>query len=218
MKKVLYCLVLFAFFKQANAQSPYIYSSKTSYTKPLNIFEEKKKKPVVDYNSIISLYPLRAIASYLMAGIETKTGKQTAIKFDAGYATFKGNSNTTDADLISFDGFRVEAMYKYFIGKEAKLYNGFYFAPNVMFKSATFKYYDNGGWSLIDKKGTAQSFMAGFNIGYQFPVGDMISIDAYIGESLMKSSGDYELIGDRLGDTFKNSVGFQGGISFGIGF
>jgi len=217
MKKVLYCLVLFAFFKQVHAQSPYIYSSKTSYTKPQNIFEEKKKKPVVDYNSIISLYPLRAIASYLMAGIETKTGKQTAIKFDAGYATFKGNSNTTDADLVSYDGFRLEVLYKYFIGKEAKLYNGFYFAPNVMYKSATFSYVDPDNY-LLDKKGSAQSFMAGFNIGYQFPVGDMISIDAYIGESLMRSSGDYELIADRLGDTYKNSIGFQGGISFGIGF
>ena len=204
---------------KVSAQNFLLNQTSSVYQIPGFIKTEKKKTPEIDYKNVVSIYPFRAIASYLMAGVETKISGNKALKFIAGYATFEGSSNTlsSNIEMISFDALRLELQYKYFIGKSPQVFNGFYFSPNTMYKMANYKYYAFNSL-FTEVSAQAQAFMIGFNIGYQVPIGDRISLDGYVGQSILWSSGNYTEIKDRLGDTYTNSIGIQAGFSFGIGF
>ncbi len=219
MKTIFLTPLLFLIVLSSSAQNNFLNSSTSIYAVPQFIKSEKKKTPEIDYKNVVSIYPFRAIASYLMAGVETKISNNKALKVIAGYATFEGYSNTLSSsiEMISFDALRLELQYKYFIGKTPQVFNGFYFSPNAMYKMANYKYYDPTSL-FTEVSANAQAFMIGFNIGYQVPIGDRISLDGYVGQSLLWSSGNYADIQDRLGDTYTNSIGIQAGFCFGIGF
>lgn len=187
-----------------------------SVSKPKFVLEEKKKKPSPKYVNLFSIYPLRALASYLMVGYEGKVSRNKAVKFIAGYASLE-NAFLYNIDILKYNAVRLELQYKYFLGKKANVFEGFYCAPNLMFKKSNYQYED-GGVNLLVYKGVAQATMLGLVIGYQIPIGEMVNIDAYVGQSVMWASGDFRQISDRTGDTYSNDIGIQAGICIGIGF
>lgn len=216
-KIVMFCCMLLAL----KGQAQYAFQSKNAapnYPGSIQLKSDEnpqKKNYVADYKSIVSVFPLRAISSYMMGSIETTVSKKSSLRFVAGYATFEGNSDFLTVEMKTFTGYRMELMWKNFIGKNATVYEGFYFAPNVVFKECFFSYFpDRFSQQII--KGRAQGYLLGYNVGYQLPIGDKVTLDGYVGQCIDGYNGDNTI--SRFGDRYVKGIGFQGGLSFGIGF
>lgn len=218
MRKLLFCLCALATLNvgaQYASLSQPLSSLKPSIRLQKADDDTKKKPYEADYKSVVSVFPLRAISSYMMAGIETAVTPKSSLRFVAGYATFEGRSDFLDFDIGTFSGFRFELMWKNFIGKNAKVYDGFYFAPNVVYKECFFTYYQFST-ALTPIKDRAQGYLIGYNIGYQLPIGDKVTLDGYVGQCIDGYNGNNKV--SRFGDRYVKGIGFQGGLSFGIGF
>ncbi len=180
---------------------------------------KSKPKKEFPFKQIVSFYPAKAIANYMMLGYERQVGPKHVLKIAVGYANFEEQNlfQGFNNEIKDFSGTRFDLMYKYFIGKEAIMFNGIYFAPIISFKSANFKYQDFTGFGSVWEDGSASALAGGFIFGAQFPLGDSFSVDLYIGDAMIKSHGNYREA-DRFMDSYRSSIGLISGFSFGFGF
>ncbi len=185
-------------------------------TKPANKSKQKKEFP---FRQVVSFYPAKAIANYMMLGYERQVGAKNVLKIAVGYANFEQQNlfSGFNNNIKNFSGTRFDLMYKYFIGKEPTVFNGIYFAPYASFKSSNFKYEKFNGFGSVWEDGSATALAGGFIFGYQVPLGDSFTADVYIGDAMVKSHGDYTSA-DRFMDSYHSSIGLISGFSVGFGF
>jgi hypothetical protein len=193
-------------------------STKTNLSSPLaSKTKEKKQFP---YKQILSFYPTKAIANYIMVGYERQIGTKHVLKIAAGYANFEEQNISTgfNNEIKEFSGTRFDMMFKYFMGKDVSMFNGIYFAPYLSFKSSNFKYenFTDFGPSIWEE-GSASALATGFVFGLQVPLGNTFCADLYVGNALINCSGNYKEA-TRFMDSYRNSIGLISGFSFGFGF
>jgi len=190
---------------------------KADYTAILSTKKTKKEFP---YKQVISFYPAKAFANYMMGGYERQVGPKHIFKVTAGYANFTDQNLQTsfNNDLQNFSALRFDLMFKYFIGKNARVFNGLYFSPYLSFKNANFQYDDFNNFNgTVWEDGQAQSIAGGFVLGFQVPIGESFTVDAFVGNAMIKSTGDYKQA-SRFMDSYRNAIGLISGFSFGFGF
>ena len=193
-----------------------------SYDYASMMLKKRKEKEEMEYKQVVSFYPVKALSNYMMVGYERQISPKHALKVVAGYVNFETNNTNTnfDFEVKDYSGMRFDIMLKYFVGRNNPVFNGAYFSPFLSFKNAKFKHrsFDfNFGVEPEWEEGAASSLTAGFIFGYQIPLGESFSVDAFIGDALKSSSGNY-LQADRLFDQYRNSIGIITGLSVGFGF
>ena len=187
--------VLFPLHSMAGIENPLSENKKLNLTS-LPLKKEKKEFP---YKQIVSFYPGKALANYMMAGYERQIGPKQVFKVAAGYGSFEEQNISTgfNNDIKNFSAVRFELMFKYFIGKKPTVFNGVYFAPFVSFKNSNFKYNqdrNDGSFFPVEdiwEEGSANSLATGFVFGIQAPIGESFALDIFVGNGLIKSTGDY---------------------------
>ncbi len=179
----------------------------------------KKTKKEFPYRQIITFYPAKAMANYMLAGYERQVGPKHALKIAVGYANFEEQNLQTgfNNDIKNFSGTRFDLIFKYFAGKDPVMFNGLYIAPYISFKNSNFKYeIDNNIGFNIWEEGSASSLITGFIFGLHAPLGSSFCVDLYLGNAMQKSSGDYKQA-SRFMDSYRSSIGVISGLSIGFG-
>ena len=210
---------LFPFYISAGNGNPPDFQKKANLSSML--LSSKKEKKEFPYRQILSFYPGKAITNYMMVGYERQIGPKQIFKVAAGYGSFEEQNISTgfNNELRNFSAVRFELLFKYFIGKTPTVFRGIYFAPYVAFKNSNFEYDDFRFSSSGDfwEEGSASSLATGIVFGFQTPIGENFAFDVFIGNGLIKSSGDY-IQARRFMDGYRNSIGILSGFSFGFGF
>lgn len=172
----------------------------------------EKKTPEADPTTkVFSIYPLRGSVNYIMLGMDSKIASNKSIKVIAGYNYF--DEPMVDGYTFQQKGVRLEVQLKFYMSKKNKVFDGWYMAPVVGVKHASFLAYNFSG--PFNYRESASSFMLGVIAGYQFPVGKKFNAEIYFGEVIKKSSGSYQ-IANKFIDGYANAVGIHAG--FCIGF
>ncbi|MBI3234699.1 MAG: hypothetical protein HYZ42_11800 [Bacteroidetes bacterium] len=218
MKTISALFILFTFLFSAKSYSQNNFYESTPVAST-NINSYKKPSPPVspEYKNILSFYPMRAFANYIMLGYERQISEHKSIRFIAGYCYYnQENFGIPFRDLYDIKSTRLELQYKYFLSKKATMFDGWYLGTTIGFKRGNMNLYNPIG-NPFPTKATANSMIAGVIMGYQIKFRKDFFADLYIGEVLQKANGDYISANYTL-DGYTDGVKLLIGFNVGFGF
>jgi hypothetical protein len=194
--------------------------------------ETKKEK---DYKFTVKINPLNALGGPFWFAIIPISGeyklngefafaKKMSFQLGASYIgpsvllnLDRITTDTADVSGIKTNGFKITAMYKYYLSRDLNAPEGFYVAPHFSYAKATISSTRDDGtkYSLSPEK-----LNVNLCIGYQFITSGGFSLDLFTGLGYVTRKWNYAGETSGILDLGKNKTGVSipFGFSFGYAF
>jgi hypothetical protein len=185
-----------------------------------------------DYKFTVKVNPLAALGGPFWVAIVPVTGEykvigeyaftqKMSVQIGASYIgpsvlinLDKIVSDTANVSAIRTSGFKVTAMYKYFLSRDLSAPEGFYVAPHFSFAKAMIENKDDPSQNV-----GAQKINVNLCIGYQLITSGGFTIDLFTGMGFLSRKWDYEgAESSGVFDLGKNKTGVSIPLGFSFGY